>query len=80
LVHLNEQRLHTAWQQKVFTRLLGLQYKIIYRKGSENTAADALSRRAHDSVAYAVSSMQPDWLQAIVDGYQQDPVAASLLS
>jgi hypothetical protein len=80
LVHLNEQRLHTAWQQKVFTRLLGLQYKILYRKGSENTAADALSRRAHDSVAYAVSSMHPAWLQAVVDGYRNDPVAASLLS
>jgi hypothetical protein len=33
LVHLNEQRLHTQWQQKVFTKLLGLQYKIIYKKG-----------------------------------------------
>ena len=36
LVHLNEQRLHTAWQQKVFSKLLGLQYKILYKKGSEN--------------------------------------------
>lgn len=24
LIHLNEQRLHIAWQQKVFTKLLGL--------------------------------------------------------
>jgi len=44
LVHLNEQRLHTAWQQKVFSKLLGLQYKILYKKGSENGVADALSR------------------------------------
>lgn len=29
LVHLNEQRLHTAWQQKFFARMLGLQYKIV---------------------------------------------------
>jgi len=43
LTHLNEQRLHTAWQQKVFSRLLGLQYKILYRKGNENGVADALS-------------------------------------
>lgn len=33
LVHLNEQRLHTVWQQKVFTKLLGLHYKIVYKKG-----------------------------------------------
>lgn len=28
LVHLNEQRLHTPWQQKAFTKLLGLYYRI----------------------------------------------------
>lgn len=36
LVHLNEQRLNTVWQQRVFSKLLGLQYKIIYKKGVEN--------------------------------------------
>ena len=43
LVQLEEQRLHTRWQQKVFTRLLGLQYRIVYRKGADSGAADALS-------------------------------------
>jgi len=47
LTHLNEQRLHTAWQQKVFARLQGLQYRIQYRKGTYNGAADALSHRSH---------------------------------
>lgn len=46
LSQLNEQRLHTSWQHKVFTKLLGLQYTIHYRKGTENKVADALSRRA----------------------------------
>ena len=49
LIHLNEQRLHTAWQQKVFSKLLGLQYKILYKKDSENGAANALSRRVHQN-------------------------------
>jgi hypothetical protein len=40
LSHLTEQRLHTPWQQRVFTKLLGLQYKIGYKKGVENEAAD----------------------------------------
>ena len=57
LVHLNEQCLHTAWQQKVFAHLLGLQYKVIYRKGSDNGAADALSRRSHTDVLAAVSAV-----------------------
>jgi hypothetical protein len=43
--HLTEQRLHTSWQQKVFTKLLGLNYKIIYKKGIDNKVVDALSRR-----------------------------------
>lgn len=30
LMHLTDQRLHTPWQQKAFTKLLGLQYKICY--------------------------------------------------
>jgi hypothetical protein len=32
LVHLDDQRLTTQWQHKAFTKLLGLQYKICYRK------------------------------------------------
>jgi hypothetical protein len=33
---LNEQRLHTTWQHKVFTELLDLQYRVVYKKGSKN--------------------------------------------
>lgn len=29
LVQLTDQRLHTPWQQKLFTKLLGLQYRIV---------------------------------------------------
>ena len=49
LTHLSDQRLNTPWQQRVFTKLLGLQYKIVYKRGSDNRAADALSRRPHVS-------------------------------
>lgn len=44
LSELNEQRLHTLWQHKVFTKLLGLQYKIVYQQGAANHVVDALSR------------------------------------
>jgi hypothetical protein len=43
LVQLTNQRLHTIWQQKLFSKLLGLQYRIVYKPGSTNRAADALS-------------------------------------
>lgn len=68
--HLNDQHLHTQWQHKVLTKMLGLQYTIVYRKGPENSAADALSRRPHiSSVLYALSNVQPSWLQDIIQGY-----------
>ena len=44
LENLTDQRLTTPWQLKAYTKLLGLNYKITYKKGSENSAADALSR------------------------------------
>ena len=50
LIHLNEQRLHTPWQHKVFTKLLGMQYKVVYKLGPKNCVVDALSRREHDSI------------------------------
>ena len=65
LIHLNEQRLHTPWQQKVFTRLLGLRYRIVYRRGEENTVADALSRRPHPETLLALSSPTHDWLASL---------------
>jgi hypothetical protein len=33
LTNLNEQRLHTNWQHKALTKLMGLQYSIVYKKG-----------------------------------------------
>lgn len=44
LTHLDDQRLTTPWQQKALTKLLGLNYRILYKKGTENRVADALSR------------------------------------
>ena len=44
LVHLDDQKLSTPWQHKALTKMLGLQYKICYKKGYENKVADALSR------------------------------------
>lgn len=79
-MHLNEQRLHTHWQQKVFTKLLGLNYKIVYRRGVDNGAADALSRRPSTNMALALSSVTPQWLEDVCNGYQSDPEALDILS
>ena len=77
-----QQRLHTLWQKKAFAKLLGLRYKIVYHKGKENAAADALSRKEHELVLAisSVSKCQPAWLEEVVLGYQQDPTMKKLLS
>jgi hypothetical protein len=67
--------------KKMFTKLLGLQYKVIYKKGSKNGIADALSRKlVHEASCAAVSTVSPQWLLEIQSGYQSDEHALSLIT
>jgi len=79
-IHLGDQKLLEGMQQKAFIKLLGLQYKICYKKGLENKAADALSRQPADTSLLAVFVSTPRWLEIIIDGYQQDPSTQQLLT
>jgi hypothetical protein len=81
LTQLTEQRLHTHWQQKVFAKLMGLQYKIIYKQGIENRVADALSRKSsHAMECAALSVVSPSWIQEVVSGYDKDAHALYLVT
>ena len=66
LAYLNEQNLHSELQRKAMTRLMGLQFRMVYRKGKENLAADALSRVGHMMAIQAVPVVQPQWLQEVL--------------
>ena len=78
--HLTDQRLHTMWQQKVLTKLMGLQYKVLYKKGVHNGAADALSRKPPgSSQIYAVTTVQPKWLTSVQASYVADGEAQKLI-
>ena len=80
LAQLDTQRLHTAWQQKVFTKLLGFQYKVLYKKGVENSAADALSRHPAPPVHIMhISCAIPQWLTSVVASYASNSQAQALL-
>lgn len=62
------------------TKLMGLQFKIVYKRGKENLAADALSRVAHLMALQAVSILQPQWVQEVINSYATDSKAQELLS
>lgn len=79
LVHLQDQKLHTVWQQKALTKLMGLHYSIVHKKGVENSAADALSRRSHNDQCFHISKAQPVWMDGILDSYASDDKAIEIL-
>jgi hypothetical protein len=82
LIHLEDQRITTPWQQKVMIKLLGLRYRVVYKKGPENCAADALSRCPQPAMGElaAVSVCLPSWLEEVQQGYHLDPTTQKLLA
>jgi hypothetical protein len=72
LMHLGDHKFNTPIQQKAFFKLMGLQYNIVYRKGSSNKAADALSRKPQQYSMMEMSVVRPRWVEIVIEGYQQD--------
>jgi len=61
---------------------MDLNFKIQYKQGATNSAADALSRNPDpmaDPVA-ALSSPTPTWLERLKEGYATDPQCQQLLT
>jgi hypothetical protein len=73
LSYLDEQHLQLPLQHKAMARLMGLQFRIVYRQGAENHAADALSRIGHLMAIQACSEIQPAWMQEVLNSYATDP-------
>ncbi|GJX04160.1 putative mitochondrial protein [Tanacetum coccineum] len=73
LKYLMEQRLSTPFQIKWLPKLLGYDYEILYKKGSENIVADALSRSSLPSLqSMIVSEISNDLLQRIQASWVTD--------
>lgn len=56
------------------TKLMGLQYKIMYKQGATNKVADALSRAPimAEIEVLSLSVAQPMWLRDLHDSYLQN--------
>ena len=72
LCHLGDQNLTSDLQRKAMTTLVGLQFSIQYRKGVENTAADALSRVKHAISVLITIVASPTWVKEVINNYHQD--------
>lgn len=79
LSFLEQRDLQSDLQRKAMTKLMGLNFKIVYRKGKENKAADALSRIGHSCAVTAITEIVPSWIQEVTNSYATDPVTQDML-
>ena len=70
-----EQKVSTPSQHTWLAQLMAYDFKIIYKKGTNNRAADALSRvHSQDFSCMAMSSIAPLLYQQVVEFYEKDKV------
>jgi hypothetical protein len=67
-------------QRKEITRLVGLQFKKVYKKVKDNLPAYGLSRVNHLLAIQVVSEAQPIWMQEVVNSYVNDPRLQELMT
>ena len=85
LKFLLEQRIATPSQQKWLAKLLGYAFVVEYKKGCDNTVADALSRTfgptldmsasisdSKASCLMLLTVLDPTWLKVLQDSYSLD--------
>jgi hypothetical protein len=77
LCNLSDQHLTSELQKKAMAKLGSLQFESKYRRGSDNGAADSLSRVGH--LELQASSCRLDWIQEVLNSYATDSAVTTLL-
>ena len=72
LKYFLEQRIETLEQQTWVAKLLGYDYEIKYRPGSENSVADALSRKQGSPILHGISFSQVSLWEEIKEAAKED--------
>lgn len=82
LQFLTEQKATTKLQQKALLKLMDLNFRIQYKKGITNAAADALSRCSLSTSEQicSLSMSSPSWLDRLQEGYVDDAETKQLLT
>uniref|UniRef100_A0A8R7U1I3 Reverse transcriptase domain-containing protein n=1 Tax=Triticum urartu TaxID=4572 RepID=A0A8R7U1I3_TRIUA len=76
LQFMTDQKISTSIQHKLMLKLLELNFTLQYKKGKENIAADALSRK-HSVMAISLAT--PQWISVVESSYCNDAACKSLL-
>eukprot|EP00253_Pinus_taeda_P010515 PITA_10515 len=81
LKYFLEQRLSSPQQNKWLAKMLGYDYEIIYKKGKENSVANALSRQfEEESTLLTISLPIPDWVEEARREWFSHPGLSQLIS
>lgn len=73
LKYILEQRISTPFQRKLLPKLLGLDYEVVYKKGKENAAVDALSRvHSSELLTMVLSNIHTNLLEKIKVSWMND--------
>jgi hypothetical protein len=79
LKFLLDQTISTTAQQRWLVKLLGYDYDIKYKRGKENSVADALSQVEESKTLMAISHPVPHWLEPIQEEIQSNPELQALV-
>jgi hypothetical protein len=79
LTYLGYQKLQSDLQRKGMTKLMGLQFHVVYKKGIDNVVVVALSRMEHMMGLSVLSKVQPIRIQEVVNSYATDEEAQQFL-
>lgn len=79
LRHLWHQKIHSQAQHKWLHKLMGYDFIIKYKKGIENSPADALARCSDESTLLAISQPIPIWLDSIKKEVTTDPALQDII-